>query len=99
MPWYRRMAWSFYHRILVLGTGRFQAAVSFLAWIDVFVSHKKCGPGDAATRFDRFAEHVCAGLKGIVSDFAGLRLHNRVAFIVPHKAFAVRPGTPFLAHR
>ena len=28
MPWNRHLAWSFYPRILVLGTGRFQAAVA-----------------------------------------------------------------------
>ena len=33
MPWYRRLAWSFYPRILVLGMGRFRAAVAFLAWV------------------------------------------------------------------
>ena len=33
MPWYRRLAWSFYLRILVLGMGMFQAGVAFLAWI------------------------------------------------------------------
>ena len=29
---YRRLAWSFPPRILVLGMGRFQAGVSFLTW-------------------------------------------------------------------
>ena len=29
------MAWLFYPRILVLRMGRFQAAVAFLAWVDV----------------------------------------------------------------
>ena len=33
MPWYRRVAWCFYHIILVLGMGRFQAVVSFCAWL------------------------------------------------------------------
>ena len=33
MPWYRRLAWCFYPRILVLGMGRFQAGVAFLAWL------------------------------------------------------------------
>ena len=35
MPWFRRIAWCFYHRILVLRMGRFQAVVSFLSlgWI------------------------------------------------------------------
>ena len=33
MPWYRSLAWSFYLRFLVLGMGRFQAGVVFLAWI------------------------------------------------------------------
>ena len=30
MPWYRRMAWCFYPRILVLGMGRFQGSCSFI---------------------------------------------------------------------
>ena len=33
MPWYRRMVWYFYPRILVLGMGRIRAVVSFLAWV------------------------------------------------------------------
>ena len=33
MPWYRRLAWSFYPRILVLRMGRCQAVDAFLVWI------------------------------------------------------------------
>ena len=33
MTWYRRLAWLFYPRILVLGMGRFQAVVALLAWV------------------------------------------------------------------
>ena len=33
MPWYRRLAWAFYPRILVLGMGRFEAGGAFLAWM------------------------------------------------------------------
>ena len=33
MAWYRRLTWLFYLRILVLGMGRFQAAVAFVAWV------------------------------------------------------------------
>ena len=30
MPWHRRLAWSFYLRILVLGMGMFQARVEYI---------------------------------------------------------------------
>ena len=65
MPRYRRLAWSFYPRILVLGMGRFQAAVAFLALvanlfdqltvrlgIHMQVFETRAVPGPAGASFD-----------------------------------------------
>ena len=45
MPWHRRMAGCVYSRILVLGMGRFQAVVSFLAWTFVYIPGGSGGSG------------------------------------------------------
>ena len=67
MPWYRRLAWSFYPRILVLGMGMFQAGVAFLAWLATY-----CTAAQIMLKPSCGAQHA---VQYVPRRHAGLALH------------------------